>query len=513
MNPAREIRLVLGDQLNHQHSWYEVVDNDVVYLLAEMRQETDYAKHHVQKVISFFLAMRGFASHLKAAGHRVHYLTLDNPKNTQTIVGNLQAVIAESGATSWAYQLPDEYRLDEQLRGLQDTLGLPCEVADTEHFLTTRTHLGDFFRGKKMYLMENFYRDMRKRYGVLMDGKNPATGQWNYDSDNRKKLPAKAELPTAKAFTRDVTDVVEMLEQQGVSTIGTVVAKRFLWPVTREEGLTLLQHFVDHLLPDFGKYQDAMTTRDWSLFHSRISFVMNAKLIHPLEVIRPVEQAWREDPDRVTIAQAEGYIRQVLGWREYMRGIYWEKMPDYASLNFFNHERPLPGWFWDGNTNMRCLSHTIGQSLEYGYAHHIQRLMVTGNFALLAGIHPDEVDAWYLGIYVDAIEWVEITNTRGMSQFADGGIVGSKPYVSSANYIHKMGDYCNQCSYDKSIKTGENACPFNSLYWHFYARNREKLQRNPRIGMMYRTWDKMDGEKQHALIEHAEHVLARLEQL
>ena len=289
-----------------------------------------------------------------------------------------------------------------------------------------------------------------------------------------------------------------------MKTIGRLAdPTQFDWPVTRDESLQLLQHFLEVRFASFGTYQDAMTTNDHWLFHSRLSFAMNTKMIGPLEIVKAAEAYWYEHQDEVDIAQAEGFIRQIIGWREYMRGIYWAKMPDYAAMNYFGHTESLPAWYWTGNTKMTCLSHAINQSLDVAYAHHIQRLMVTGNFALLLGAHPDEVDQWYLGIYMDAIEWVEITNTRGMSQFADGGIVGTKPYVSSANYIYKMSDYCGQCAYDRKKKYGAGACPFNSLYWDFYDRHRDKLGSNPRIGMMYRVWDKNNSEEKARILAQA----------
>lgn len=513
MTQASTVRLILGDQLNVNHSWFLSPSDDVLFVLMEIRTETDYAQHHIQKVLAFFSAMRAFAAALEEQGHRVRYFKLDDSDNRQSFAANLQQVTTACDAESWSYQLPDEFRLDGELRAAEEAMALPCEVVDTEHFLTERSSVKALFAGKKTFLMERFYRHMRVKHNVLMDGEGPAGGRWNFDTENRKKLPKGAAILPAKSFERDVSDLRAMIQAAGVETMGRVDANRFAWPVTRAEGLELLDHFVSHLLPRFGTYQDAMTTRDWSLFHSRLSFVMNVKLLHPMEVIRAVEQAWRENPELITLSQAEGFIRQVLGWREYMRGIYWAKMPEFATLNFFEHKRPLPEWFWTGETRMKCLSHAIHQSLEHAYAHHIQRLMVTGNFALLAGIDPDHVDAWYLGVYIDALEWVEITNTRGMSQFADGGIVGSKPYVSSANYMHKMGDYCAQCSYDHKAKVGEDACPFNSLYWHFHNRNRAQLERNPRIGMVYRTWDRMASDKRSALLEHADEVLERLEEL
>jgi deoxyribodipyrimidine photolyase-related protein len=286
-----------------------------------------------------------------------------------------------------------------------------------------------------------------------------------------------------------------------------------MWPINRDQCLELLRHFVKFGLPNFGTFQDAMSEQHWALFHSRLSFALNTKMLHPLEVIKTATDAWAQNKKAISLAQIEGFVRQILGWREYMRGMYWALMPDFADLNYFEHNRALPHYYWDGQTKMNCLKQTIQQSLDKAYAHHIQRLMITGNFALLAGVHPDEVDAWYLGIYIDAIEWVEITNTRGMSQYADAGQIATKPYVSSANYIHKMSDYCQNCFYDRKKKIGERACPFNSLYWHFYDRHRDKLQKNPRIGMMYRTWERMNDSTKSEIIEQAEKYLTKIEEL
>jgi deoxyribodipyrimidine photolyase-related protein len=507
----KTLRLILGDQLHSQHSWFHQADDSVTYLMMEMRQETDYVDHHIQKVVGFFLAMRTFAEELKKSGHQVLYITLDHPANLQNLKDQLEWLISTAGFDRFEYQLPDEYRLDRILKAICEKLPIPTHAFDTEHFLTSREFLGDFFSQKKTYLMETFYREMRKKYRILMDGKEPLTGQWNYDHDNRAALKDKKLLKKALIQPKDVREIVSLLEKSGVKTIGRIDSERFPWPVSRAESLEILNYFCENLLVHFGAYQDALTTWDAYLFHSRLSFSLNTKMISPLEVVQTVEKYWFNHQDRIHIAQVEGFIRQIIGWREYMRGIYWAKMPDFGELNFFGHDRKLPEWFWTGKTKMNCLSQAIGQSLDLAYAHHIQRLMVTGNFALLAGIHPDEVDRWYLGIYIDAIEWVEITNTRGMSQFADGGIVGTKPYVSSANYIKKQGNYCDSCAYDSSKKTGHGACPFNSLYWHFYARNQDKLEKNPRIGMAYKTWDKM-GNKQE-ILDQAAYYLENLDAL
>ncbi len=515
LDPAREVRLVLGDQLDARHEWFAEADPGVLYLIMEMRQETDYARHHVQKVLAFFLAMRAFADERRADGHRVHYLALDDPANTHSLAENLEAVLEACGARHFAYQEPDSWRVDRQLAAFTETLeGVESRRVEDAHFLTRRHEAAEHFRGKKTWVMESFYRAMRKKHAILIESDDaPAGGKWNFDASNRKRLPKGLAPPPPRVFDRDVGDLLSMLDRCGVETLGRVEPDRFGWPVTREEGLETLRYFVDTLLPHFGDYQDAMTPESWSLFHSRLSFVLNAKLISPREVVAAVEARWRSDPEHADIAQVEGFVRQVLGWREYMRGLYWEHMPEFAERNFFAHDRPLPGWYWTGETRMACLRHAIGQTLDHAYAHHIQRLMVTGNFALLVGVDPDAVDAWYLGVYVDALHWVEVTNTRGMSQFADGGLVGTKPYVSSANYLKKMGPYCTGCAYSASERVGEGACPFNSLYWHFHHRHREKLEGNPRIGMVYRTWDKMSRERREALLSTAEAHLENLEQL
>jgi len=511
------LRLLLGDQLNSRHSWYQTpaAEDDALYVLMEMRSETDYVRHHIQKVVGFFLAMRHFADQLRAQGRRLRYLTLDDPCNTHTLAGNLHRLIAEYKADRFEYQLPDEYRLDQALRDFCATLPIPSQAFDTEHFLSSREDVAELFRGKKTYLMETFYRAMRKRYQLLMepDGQTPLTGRWNYDEENRQSLPNGVAIPPVPGFTRDVSELVEMLQQGGVATLGRLNPAHFNWPTSREESLVILDHFIHHRLYAFGAYQDAMTIGHTLLFHSRLSFSLNVKLLHPLEVVEACIDYWKSHPGEVGFAQIEGFIRQIVGWREYMRGVYWARMPAYAGLNFFGHEAPLPNFYWTGNTRMRCLAHAIGQSLDHAYAHHIQRLMVTGNFALLLGVHPDEVDAWYLGIYMDAIEWVEITNTRGMSQFADGGLLATKPYVASANYMAKMGDYCRNCYYDPKAKTGPRACPFNSLYWDFMERHRAVLSRNPRIGMIYKNWDRQPSEQRAATLERAAWIKEHIDEL
>lgn len=506
--------MILGDQLNSAHSWFENVDESVLYVMMEVGQETDYVKHHIQKILGIFAGMRAFAMALERDGHRVNYMQLDDGSNTQSIPENLGKIIAEAKPKTFEYQSPDEFRLREQIRSWASGLELEVNEVSSEHFMAEPDEFAALFKGKKTYLMETFYRSMRKKYDVLMEGEEPEGGKWNYDHSNRKKLP-KDHAPNApKLFKTDVSKIKDMIDDAGVAYIGNVDAKNYLWPIDREQSLALLDHFLEECLPLFGTFQDAMTDQYWSLYHSRLSFSINTKMLSPKEVIEAVERAWSNSDASLEINQVEGFIRQILGWREYMRCIYWLKMPDYAEMNVLDHQRKLPTFFWDGNTKMNCVSHAVKQSLDYAYAHHIQRLMVTGNFGLLAGIHPDEMDAWYLGIYIDAFEWVEMPNTRGMSQYADGGIVGTKPYVSSANYMKKMGNYCDGCSYDHNDKAGgEKACPFNVLYWDFYDRHADKLEKNPRIGMAYRTWNKMGGDKKAKILERATSYLENINEL
>lgn len=508
------VKLILGDQLNLNHPWFEKVNSEVLFVMMEVRSETDYVKHHIQKVVAIFDAMRKFSEVLKSKGHHIHYISINDSENKPTISENLKLICSKYAVEDLHYQLPDEYRVDKELIQLEKILGIPVHTSDTYHFLTTREEFGEFFKGKKTFLMENFYRYMRVKHQILLDSeKKPIGGKWNFDQENRKKVPKNHFIQAVPLVSKNVSKIISDIQLAGIKTIGEISSTQFTWTTTREEGLDLLEQFVNVALPLFGTLQDAMTEKHWYLYHSRLSFAMNVKLISPLEVIIRVERAYFENPELYELNQIEGFIRQILGWREYMRGIYWSQMPGYSKLNFFENKKPLPSWFWTGNTKMNCLKHAISQSLEHAYAHHIQRLMVTGNFALLAGIHPDEVDNWYLGIYIDAFEWVEITNTRGMSQFADGGIVGSKPYVSSAAYINKMSDYCGSCHYSHDKKVGDNACPFNSLYWNFFDEHAGKLRSNPRLGMMLNVWNKMSAEDKAAILSKANYYLDNIETL
>lgn len=506
------LRLILGDQLNLQHSWLQEVDDRVLYVLMEIEPESAYVKHHIQKIVGIFGAMRQFAAQLSSNGHATFYYQITDKNNRQSFVSNLNLLIEKHSIKQFEYQFPDEYRLDQLLKNYCEQLNISSKAVDSEHFYTKRKDLETFFEKKKTTVMETFYRSMRKKHAVLMDGSKPVGGTWNYDKENRKKIPKKHEVAAPFLYTQDVSAIYEHIQQAKLDFIGNINPKAFVWPLNRKEALNVLEDFLERMLPFFGLYQDAMHQEHWSLYHSRLSFALNIKLIAPKEVIVAVEEVFEKN-EQVDIAQAEGFIRQILGWREFMRGIYWREMPSYETLNALDAQRNLPEYFWTGNTKMNCIQKAVQQSLDYAYAHHIQRLMVTGNFCLISGINPSEVDAWYLGIYIDAFQWVEITNTRGMSQFADGGIVATKPYCSSANYIHKMGNYCQHCYYDKKEKVGKKACPFNTLYWNFIHQHKNALESNPRMGMIYRIWEKFGSEEQNVILQQASKYLNNLEQL
>ena len=508
----RRLRLILGDQLNLQHPWFEKVDSKVTYVLMEVRQETDYVLHHAQKILAIFAAMRRFSDDLERAGHHVIYLKISDPNNRQDIEANLRDLIKVYGFEELGYQLPDEWRLDQSLMNLRYTLEIPVKASDTEHFLTPREAVSNVFSGRKRWLMEHFYRDVRKRLGILLDERGePEGGQWNHDHANRKPWRGEPKEPLDLRPDHDHSLLWEEIMAAEVRFMGDPSATHFRWPIDRIEALGQLSQFVDEVLPFFGEFQDAMHTGTRYLFHSRLSFALNVKLLNPREVVEQVEVSYREG--RCSLAAAEGFIRQVIGWREYVRGVYWAKMPAYRELNVFGHDRPLPIWFWNANTQMACLRHSIGQSLTDAYAHHIQRLMVIGNFALLSGLDPKALHEWYLGIYIDAFEWVELPNTLGMSQYADGGFLGTKPYVSSAAYLDRMSDYCRHCRYDRNARHSDEACPFNALYWDFFIGKRALLSSNPRLGMTYRQIEAMSDEEKRLIREKAETLVNGLSSL
>ena len=507
----KTLRLLLGDQLNSNHSWFKEYNNNTYYLLAEMRQETDYVKHHIQKVVAFFLSMRNFNEELQARGHQTLYFRINDANNPHDLSKIINMCIEKYAIDNFEYQLPDEYRLDQQLHDISVQLNIPSLACDSEHFYTTRTELSEFFEGKKLLLMENFYRSMRKKHHVLMDGATPVGNQWNFDADNRKKYKGEVPVPAIRNFHLNVVEIAEQIQEAGVVTFGNINPTDFSWPTSRQECLEVLDYFCKNLLQYFGDYEDAMHTDEKFLFHSRLSYAMNIKMLSPKEVVDTVVAYYHEHEARISISQVEGFVRQILGWREYIRGIYWKEMPNYAQMNVLNNTNTLPDFFWTGKTKMNCMNHAINQSLDDAYAHHIQRLMVIGNFTLLTQIHPDQVDNWYLGVYIDAIEWVEMPNTRGMSQYADGGIIATKPYVSSGSYINKMSNNCAKCHYNVKEKFGDKGCPFNTLYWNFLDEKKEYFKGNQRMGMMLNLLKKIDPEELYKIKLKANEIISNMD--
>ena len=504
---TRHLALVLGDQLSFDLPSLLALDpgQDAV-LLAEVASETRYVRHHPQKIALIFSAMRHFAQALRERGFTVHYVELDDPHNSGSLPGELARWVARLGVTRVHLTECGEWRLEASLKDA----GLPIEWHADPRFFCSRQDFAAWAAGRKQLRMEYFYREMRRAQRVLINADGtPVGGAWNFDTQNRKALPKNAESPALAHFPRDaITEqVLALVEQRFADHYGGLEA--FDYPVTHAEAEALWQHFLEVALPYFGDYQDAMASDEPFLFHARISAALNIGLLDVRRLCADVEAAyWAK---RVPLNAAEGFIRQLLGWREYVRGIYWMHMPDYATRNTLGNERALPSFYWTGETGMRCMSQAIGQTLEHAYAHHIQRLMVTGNFALLAGIEPRQVCDWYLAMYMDAYDWVELPNTLGMVMHADGGYLGSKPYCASGQYIKRMSDYCGDCAYRVSESTGERACPFNALYWHFLMRHRERLARNQRLGMVYRNLDRMTTVKREALWQRGEQLLARLD--
>jgi len=505
----KKLRLILGDQLNINHSWFNRPDDKYIYLMMEIKDETNYVLHHIQKILAIFSAMRSFTKELKEKDHNIIYIKIDDKNNEHSFEKNIKNIIKNYNVDKFEYQQPDEYRLDLLFKNLQSILNIKVESVSSEHFLTSRDQVKNLFKDKKQWRMEEFYRHMRKKYSILLDGDKPIGGKWNYDSDNRKKWSGEPKASIDFRPSHNHEKLLTIINNEKIKYFGEDHATNFRWPISREESLELLEKFIEIDLCNFGNFQDAMDDDNWRLFHSFLSFSLNTKMLNPLEVITMAEKALREN--KAPLSAVEGFIRQILGWREYIRGVYWSQMPGYENNNFFNHNKDIPRWYWTGETKMRCLSKSISQSLENSYAHHIQRLMIIGNFSLLAGIEPKYIHHWYLGIYIDAFEWVELPNTLGMSQYADGGLLATKPYVSSAAYINKMSNYCSKCSYNYKEKIGPDACPFNSLYWNFFDRHQDKLSKNPRLGIVNSQLKKMNDNQKKEINKKANEYLNNIE--
>ena len=503
------LRLILGDQLSHQiASLRDInIDTDIV-LMAEVSAEVTYVKHHKRKIAFLFSAMRHFAEELRRAGTNVIYRRLDDQNNGGSLESELKQVIASRKISKLVLTMPGEYRLMETMRSWQSTLDVAVELREDDRFLCSLDKFNKWADGRRQLRMDFFYRDMRRDHNVLMDGGEPVGGKWNFDSDNREPPVAGMVIPPPLQFVPDkiTNDVLALVSERCADHFGDL--DDFGFAVTREQALAVLDHFVDQRLNNFGKYQDSMILDEPWVYHSHIGFYLNAGLLLPAEVISAAETAYHGG--HVPLNSVEGFIRQILGWREFVRGIYWLKMPEYGDLNFFEAKRDLPEFYWSGETKMLCLAQAVDATKKYAYAHHIQRLMVLGNFALLAGLSPEQVNEWFLIVYADAYEWVELPNVSGMILFADGGYLASKPYAAGGAYINRMSNYCKHCHYKVSQKNGVTACPFNYLYWDFLIRNRSKLKDNARLGMMYRSLDRMDASKIAAVRHDADRFLTML---
>lgn len=500
---------IFADQLSHGLSSLAASDpEDSIILMMEVAHEAEHVPHHSKKLIFLFSAMRHFAKELREAGWTVDYVEMTDDENAGDFTGEVSRALTRHDISQIRVCEPSVYRVLELVKGWEAALDTPVSITFDDRFIATKEEFAEWAEGRKQFRMEYFYREMRRKTGLLMDGDKPEGGQWNFDKDNRKPAKADMKFPEPLRFQPDpiTQDVIEMVKTRFKTRLGN--ADGFFWAVTRDGALEALDYFLDHGLPSFGDYQDAMIGGESFLFHSLLSPYLNAGLLGPVEICKAVETRYLAGD--APINAAEGYIRQIIGWREYVRGIYWLEMPEYIERNHLNATRQLPDFYWTGETDMECLKQSIGQTLEHAYAHHIQRLMITGNFALLIGADPHTVHEWYLSVYIDAFEWVELPNTLGMSQFGDGGLLGSKPYASSGSYINRMSDHCKACKYKVKERVGEDACPFNSLYWHFMARNEDVLKGNNRLAMPYRNLEKMDADVRQGLMDQADGFLAGL---
>jgi deoxyribodipyrimidine photolyase-related protein len=509
---VRSLVLVLGDQLDAESAALDGFDpkRDAIWM-AEVAEESEHVWTSKPRIAVFLAAMRHFRDAQKKLGRRVIYIELDAAGNTQTLAGELARTFAEVKPERLIMAEAGEWRVQESIAAAAKAEARPLEVRDDRHFFQTRADFAAHAEGRKMLRMEFFYREVRRKHRVLLDKKGePEGGEWNYDHDNRgsfKKGGPQAEKLRAPALTKPdaiTRAVLALVEKRFANHPGEL--KEFAWPVTPEDARTTLRDFIEHRLPNFGQFQDAMWTEEPWLFHSRISAALNLKLLNPREVVAAAEAAYREG--KAPLASVEGFVRQILGWREYVRGIYWHRMPDYLELNALGAREPLPEFYWTGKCEMNCLRQAIGQTLEHGYAHHIQRLMVTGLYTLLLGVDPRRVHEWYLAVYVDAVEWVELPNTLGMSQYGDGGIMASKPYAATGKYIDRMSNYCAGCRFDPAKSVGEDACPFTTLYWDFLLRHEPLLAKNQRMALQVKNIARLKPADRTAIQQRAGDIKA-----
>jgi deoxyribodipyrimidine photolyase-related protein len=487
------IIVILGDQLNQNISSLKNCDKEKdLILMCEVLEECSTPKHHKKKIAFILSCMRHFSKELQESGFNVTYVKLEDTQNTHSFKSEILRFSKKHKINKVKITTPSEHRVLQSLNLLKEE-GIDLQLIEDDRFLCSKSEFQDFAKNKKSLLMELFYRQMRIKYNILMDGNKPIGGKWNYDLENRN--PPKKDLKIPKHYQNqpdEITKIVmELVSKKFSQHFGDI--EPFYFAVNRNQALEVLQKFVNERLENFGTYQDAMIEDEDFMFHSHIGFYLNNGLLDPLETIKLVEEEYKKG--KININSAEGFIRQVLGWREYVRGIYWIKMPEYKELNFLNAQNKLPEFYWSGNTKMNCIKECVRNTKQNSYAHHIQRLMVLGNFALIAGINPSEINEWYLIVYADAYEWVELPNVSGMVLFADGGVLATKPYAASGSYINKMSNYCKNCSYQVKEKNGDNACPFNYLYWNFLIENKAVLNKNHRMSMIYRVLEKFDKEK------------------
>ena len=504
---TKSLILILGDQLTRDLKPLDLgsKSSDVVLML-EVQEEATYVKHHKKKIVFLFSAMRHFAKALKGEGWDVDYVALDDLENLGNFNDEVRRALDRHTPERLVMTEPGEFRVREMINGWPEAFGIPVDIMDDHRFIASHDEFRHWADGRKQLRMEYFYRLMRRKTGLLMNNEGePEGGKWNFDSENRKPPKGEMAFPVPLKVEPDAItrNVISLVGERFSDHFGDL--EPFWFGVTEADAKNAFDVFIDAALPKFGDYQDAMLEDQRFLYHAVISHYINAGLLDPLYVCQRIADEYTSGC--VPLNAAEGFIRQIIGWREYVRGIYWLKMPDYLDQNFFGANKSLPEFYWTADTEMACLRAAVTQTKEEAYAHHIQRLMITGNFALIVGVDPKQVHEWYLAVYADAYEWVELPNTLGMSQFADGGLLGSKPYASSGNYINKMSNYCKSCRYDVKQKTGDDACPFNPLYWDFLIRNREKLNGNPRLGQIYRNWDRMDIVKQTAYLATAKKYL------
>ncbi len=489
---------ILGDQLWQGQAALQSAIADhprPPVLLIESLAHGQARPYHQQKLVLVWSAMRHFAEELRAAGWSVTYCA-----QQPDFLAPLHEWLHTHGITELRVMQPSDRPFATWLRSLD----LPCALTllPNNHFLWTTAAFTTWATPRKRLLLEDFYREGRRRFQILMADGKPVGGAWNFDKENRQPPKGGLQPPPPLWFEPDAITRAAIAHVQALDfpTYGSVSS--FGWAVTRSQALQVLAHFIHTRLPDFGPYQDAMITGQDTMWHALLSPYLNIGLLQPGEVIAAAVTAYQEQNLRLN--SVEGFVRQVLGWREYMHGLYQFVPEDYPQRNHFNHHHPLPDFFWDAQqTSMNCLRQTLSQIERTGYGHHIQRLMILSNFALIAGLSPQQVENWFHAAFIDAYDWVMQTNVIGMGLFADGGLLASKPYAASANYINKMSDYCRQCVYNSKQRVGENACPFNFFYWDFLDRHREPLQSQGRMSFILKNLDKMSAEELNAIRQQA----------